>query len=348
MTDAARTTLRDVAARAGVSATTVSRVLAENYPVAEATRRRVLRAIEELDFVANTHARALRGQGTPSLAFVLRDVRCPEYAAAAQGAQEEAARHGRLCLICTTGGDPARELAVIRQMREHGASAVILIGGVHKDDPYRDRMVEAARALDAVGSRLVFCGRPRLEEALPLTVVDYDNEGGAYRATNHLLANGHRRIAIVGGDPLCSVGAGRFDGFFRALADGGVPPDPALVRTGVGTYACGYRGTTELLESGHGFSAVFAITDTAAFGVLAALTDAGLRVPEDVSVVGYDNLEFSPTVRPGLTTVHVPHEELGRVAVRLALRSGPRGERTPRHVVFDTHVVVRDSVARRA
>lgn len=341
------TTLRDVAAHAGVSVATVSRVLAENYPVAPATRKRVLRAVNELNFVANTHARALRGMVTRTVAFVLNDVRGQSFAAAAQGAQEEAAQSGRLCLICTTQGDPERELAVIRLMREQGAEAVILIGGAVEDAAYRARMTEVAHALDAVGSRLVFCGRPPLGPDLPLTVVEYDNEGGAYAVTTQLLANGHRKIVMLGGDPRHSTTAGRRDGYRRALADFGVEPYLEPEQPDEFSRAAGYRRTRELLDSGVEFSAIFACTDVVAAGVLAALADAGKRVPEDVSIVGYDDIDLASDLRPQLTTVHVPYEELGRTAVRLALRRRqPDAERAEQHMVLGTHVVVRKSVAR--
>src|SRR5438094_210698 len=136
---ARRATLRDVAEHAGVSVATVSRVLAGNYPVAVSTRQRVLRAARDLQYVANTHARALAGVVTQTVAFVLNDVRGQSFAYAAQGVEEEAARRGRLCLVCTTQGDPERELAVVRLMREQGAAAVILIGGVVDDEEYRSR-----------------------------------------------------------------------------------------------------------------------------------------------------------------------------------------------------------------
>src|SRR5258706_8140069 len=129
-------TLDDVAARANVSPATASRVLAGNYPVAPATRQRVLRAVRELNYVANTHARALAGVKTETVAFVLNDVRSPAFAEAAYGVEQEAARGGRLCLLGCTHGDPDRELAFVRLMREQRAAAVILIGGVvhtHQD-----------------------------------------------------------------------------------------------------------------------------------------------------------------------------------------------------------------------
>lgn len=171
------TTLRDVAVRAGVSIATVSRVLAGNYPVAAKTRERVRRAVDELDYVVNTHARALAGVRTETIAFVLNDVRGPSFSAAAYGVEREATLRGRLCLICTTDGDQDRELAFLGLMREQRASAVILIGGVRDDAQYRARYTDIAHGLHSAGSRLVLCGRPALGPDVPATTVEYDNEG---------------------------------------------------------------------------------------------------------------------------------------------------------------------------
>lgn len=341
-----QTTLADVASQAGVSTATVSRVLAENYPVAPATRLRVLRAVRELNYVANTHARALAGVDTRPVAFILDDVRGSAFAHAAQGVEQEAARRGRLCLVCTTQGDPERELAVVKLMREHGAAAVILIGGVVDSGRYRARMAEFARSLDAAGSRLVLCGRPPLGDAVPATVVEYDNEGGAYAVTSHLLANGHRRILFLGGDPNHSTTAGRLAGYHRALTDFGVP-DPGLVERAEFSRAQGYQHTLDRLRAGPDFTAIFAATDVIAAGALGAITDSGLRVPDDISLVGYDDIELASDVRPKLTTVHVPYEDLGRTGVRLALELHEgKATESAQHVLLGTHVVLRQSVGR--
>jgi LacI family transcriptional regulator len=340
-------TLRDVAELAGVSMATVSRVLADNYPVAQRTRQRVLRAIRELDYVANTHARALRGRGTPTVAFVLNDVRGASFAQVAHGVEEEAARRGRICLICTTQGDPVRELSVVRTMREQGAGAVILIGGVVDDAAYREQMTAIAHSLDASGSRLVLCGRPPLGPGVPATCVEYDNEGGAYAVVSRLLAQGHRRVLILGTDPRGSTTAsGRLSGYRRALADFDTPFDETLVHPAEFTRAEAYERMRERLRAGRDFTAVFAVTDTVAAGALAALTDAGISVPDDVSLVGYDDVDPATDLRPRLTTVHVPYEELGRTAVRLALglREGEVSS-AEQHAMLGTHVVVRDSTA---
>jgi len=131
---ARRATIRDVAAAAGVSIATVSRILGGTYPSAPATRTRVLRAVRDLDYVANAHARALSGVTSKTIAIIINSVVSPSYAHVAQGVQTQAAQHGRLCLIGTTGGDAGRELATVRLMREEHADAVILVGNVVADD----------------------------------------------------------------------------------------------------------------------------------------------------------------------------------------------------------------------
>ncbi|NDZ98297.1 LacI family transcriptional regulator, partial [Streptomyces sp. SID10116] len=155
-----RVTIREVAARAGVSVATVSRVLAGNYPTSTASRAKVLRAVKDLDYVANAHARALAGAGRKTIAVLMFDVVGAFYAQVAQGVEMEAAQRGRLTLVASTGSDPARELALVQMMREQAAEAVMLVGGVVQDDEYRQRMARYAEALAAAGSRLVLCGRP--------------------------------------------------------------------------------------------------------------------------------------------------------------------------------------------
>jgi LacI family transcriptional regulator len=341
-------TLNDVASHAGVSSATVSRVLAGNYPVKAATRQRVLRAVRELNYVANTHARALAGVKTDTVAFFLNDVRSPAFAQAAYGVEQEAARRGKLCLLGCTHQDAERELAFVTLMREQQAAAVILIGGIVDDESYRDRMAHIARSLTAAGSQLVLCGRPPLGDEVPAIVVEYDNEAGAYAATSHLLSHGHRRILYLTGRVGHTTSVGRLSGYRRALADFGIPADPALVLHGDFSRESGYQRADRQLRLDRDFTAVFAETDEIAAGALDALHEAGLRVPQDVSLVGYDDIALARDLRPQLTTVHVPYEELGRTAVRMALDgAGPR-QGGARRAVLGTHVVVRGSVTRPA
>ena len=339
-----RPTIRDVASLAGVSVPTVSRVLAGNYPVAPATRAKVLRAMRELDYVVNAHARALAGATTKTVAFVVDDVTGPFYAYIARGVEQQAASEGRLCLLCTTHGDPERELAVVELMREQQAEAVIVVGGAWNTGDREERVAYFARALDKAGSRLVLCGRPSLGKDVPTTTVHYDNEGGSHAMTSHLLSAGHRTISYLGRIPGLSTTDERVAGFRRAHAEYGVELDESLIIPGDFSKAAGFRLTRELLAERPDVTAVFAATDMVAAGVIKAVQREGLRVPQDVSVVGFDDIPLASDLTPALTTVHVPHEQLGREAVRMSLH---RGEPTVAdEIVLGTHIVVRDSVAR--
>ncbi len=340
-----RSTIREVADRAGVSVATVSRILTGGYPAAPATRARVMRAVKELDYVANAHARALAGTPSKSVAIVLNSVISPHYAHVAQGVEAQAAAEGRLCLIGTTGGEPEREFAMVKFMREQHAEAVILVGNVVADEKYRERMSRYAHALAAIGSRLVLCGRPSLGPDVPAVVVEYDNAGGAFAATSHLLSAGHERILFLGRRAGYTTAEGRLAGYRRALDAHRVPYDPALEVEGTMHWHEGYRMMKERLAAGApDFTAVFCLNDLIAGGAYRALRERGLQVPDDVSMVGFDDLP--PSLDLDLTTVHLPHEEVGRTAVRLALEHEARGG-TPRHVTLGTHLVVRDSVRSR-
>ncbi|NUS00553.1 MAG: LacI family DNA-binding transcriptional regulator [Kribbellaceae bacterium] len=341
-------TLADVAAHAGVSPATVSRVLAGNYPVSRSANQRVMRSIRELNYAANTHARALAGVQSKTIAFILADVRGQSFADAAHGVEQEASRRGWLSLIGTSQGEAARELALVQLMREQRAGAVILIGGVTNESADdRARMTELARSLHASGSLLVLCGRPPLGDDVPTAVIEYDNEPGAYAMTSHLLSQGHRRILFLAGPERQSTSEQRLSGHRRALQDYGVPDDGSLVEHGVFTRASGYQLTKRRLVAGQDFTAVFAATDVVAAGVYAAAAEFNLNVPGDLSVVGYDDVELAQDLRPRLTTVHVPYEELGRTAAKIALDSAHQQPGwTGDHRLFTTHVVVRNSVSR--
>lgn len=352
--DRRRVTIREVAVRAGVSVATVSRVLAGNYPTSAAARAKVLRAVKDLDYVIDGRARALAGTGPKTVAVIVSMVDSLFYAAVAQGVEQEAAAQGRLCMVCNHGGDVARELALVQMMREQRAEIVVLVGGAVEDEPYRARLMDYARGLAAAGSRLVLCGRPAPSPDMPVTVVEYDNEAGAYAVVSHLLSAGHRRILYMGTMPGHSTVEPRVSGYRRALADHGLGPEhQRIAGAGLGR-ARGYAAMRGLLAECDGkpdFTAVFAGDDLAAAGAMAAMRERGLRTPEDISVVGYNNDSVAQDLNPPLTTVNIPSTELGRWAVRFALAEdtaapgAARGTAQTRHVL-GTHIVLRESVRR--
>jgi LacI family transcriptional regulator len=336
-----RPTIRDVARAAGVSVATVSRALSGDYPVSSTTRGRIQRAVRDLDYVVNAHARALSGATSKVVAILMKETVTPFYAHIAAGVEAEAAEHGRLCLVCTTHGDADRELEIIKLMREQHADAVILVGGVVENEEYRDRMKRYAIGLADAGSKLVTCARPSLGPDIPAISVEYDNVGGAYAATSHLLSAGHRRILMLAGPDGFTTSDQRVVGYRNALAAYKIAVDPQLISHGDMGRDGGYDRTRELLGRGVEFTGIFAGNDNSAAGAIAALRDNGKRVPEDVSIIGFDDVPLAGDLNPPLTTVHLPHEELGRTAVRMALQSNGSGRQ---HVMLGTHIVVRDSV----
>ncbi|MBR7828863.1 LacI family DNA-binding transcriptional regulator [Actinospica sp. MGRD01-02] len=322
---------------------TVSRVMTGSQPVSADRRARVLRAVDDLDYVVNSHARSLSGTAIEMVAIVLEDITGPSFAAVARGVEQEAAARGRLSLICATHGDPEQELRMVDLMHRQHAAAVILVGAAQDSEYYRVRTARYARSLDSVGSRLVLCGRPPLEEGIPATVVEYDNENGAFAAVSHLLSAGHRKILALPGAEHYSTAEGRLAGYRRALEAHGVGFDPKLVIRGDYTRASGEQAARRLLAEHPEVTAVFAGSDEVALGLMDVAREAGTSLPDRLSIVGYDDVPAAGAVFPKLTTVHVPYEQMGRTAVRLALERFGAGAED--RVVLGTHLKVRASVA---
>ncbi|WP_433440938.1 LacI family DNA-binding transcriptional regulator [Nonomuraea sp. CA-141351] len=348
MTEPSLATMADVAKRAGVSSATVSRVINGNYPVSATTRQRVEQAIAELGYVANAHARALAGVTNRTVGIIINDLVDPFYAYIARGVEREATKHGRLCMVCCTQGSHDQELALIDLLHEQRADAVILVGGAYEDRAYAAQVARRARALHVSGATLVLCGRPPLGEDVPTKVVEYDNEGGAFAITDYLIMQGHRKIAFVGGPPSLSTTIARLAGHRRALRFRGLPYDKSLIHTGQLNRRFGYDKIRALLAERLDFTAVFCANDAVAAGAMQALELAGIAVPESISVVGYDDVPIAQELRPQLTTVRIPLEEMGRQAVRLGLDVADDNDylmpvQTTARV--GTNIVVRASVA---
>ena len=340
-------TIADVAARAGVSTATVSRTLNSDYPVALRTKEKVLAAAKALGYTANAHARALASSSTHTVGIILNDVVDPFFSYVARGVEMEAAASQRLCIIAAAHGSTDRELELIDRMREQRADAVIVVGGSFNDPTARRETAKRAAALANIGSVLVLCGRPPLGPGTPAKVVGYDNEGGAFAVTEHLIERGHRRILYLGGPHGLSTTIDRLAGYRRALRLHGIDPVEELIHEGAFGRRFGNTRMREILQTDLDYTAVFAANDLVAAGALQALTDAGVRVPEDVSLVGYDDIPQSFELNPQLTTVHVPLEEMGRTAVRVALAktADAFGRHDEDETIVGTRVVARQSVA---
>jgi LacI family transcriptional regulator len=325
-------TLADVAARARVSPATVSRVLNGNYPVAASTRERVLRAVDELDYVLNGPASSLAAATSDLVGILVNDIADPFFgimAGAAQteiGGQEGTGRGGgeKLAVVCNTGGSPERELTYLTLLQRQRAAAVILTGGALEDPGHIEAMTAKLGRLADAGTRIVLCGRPSLpgSDAVVASLA-FDNRGGGRRLTEHLISLGHRRIGYVAGPAERTTTRHRLEGHRAAMAAAGLGGDAAeqerLTVHGPYDRRSGYDATLELLRRDPDLTAIVAANDTVALGACAALRDQGLRIPQDISVAGFDDLPFSADAVPSLTTVRLPLFEAGARAGRLAM-----------------------------
>ncbi|MFJ6655954.1 LacI family DNA-binding transcriptional regulator [Streptomyces sp. NPDC091377] len=317
-------TLADVAARAQVSPATVSRVLNGNYPVAAATRERVLKAVDDLDYVLNGPASALAAATSDLVGILVHDIADPFFGIMASAIQSEIGGPGgraggeRLAVVCNTGGSPERELTYLTLLQRQRAAAVVLTGGAVEDPEHGAAVAGKLRRLAEAGTRVVLCGRPAMPDT-DAVALPFDNRGGARELTDHLLSLGHRRLGYIAGPPDRTTTRHRLEGHHAALDAAGVAEDARWTVHGDYDRRSGYEATRELLSVAGGLTAVVAANDSIALGACAALRDAGLRVPEEVSVVGFDDLPFSGDAVPALTTVALPLTEAGARAGRIAM-----------------------------
>ncbi len=319
-----------VAARAGVSPSTVSRILNGTAVVSEAKKAAVDEAIAALGFVPNPVARGLAGGRTLSIGVISQAIDSPFYGAALRGIEMELGAAGYSPLFVSGHWQAKEEARCIDVLRSRRVDGLIVLTG---------RLADSALRAVARAMPVVVTGRSL--KAPNLLSMDFDNREGARQAAQHLLDLGHRRIAYIGGDPEHPDAAERRQGYRLALEGAGLRPDPSLVLAGDFTEHSGLAAVERLLDSGTRFSAIATANDQMAFGAVLGLHRRGLRVPQDVSVVGFDDIAGALYMVPPLTTVHNPIQEIGQLAARamLALLAGER----PRIEVPAPRLVARES-----
>jgi DNA-binding LacI/PurR family transcriptional regulator len=329
-------TLDEVAALAGVSRATVSRVLNDSPSVSRKARGRVERAIAELGYVPNRAARSLRTRRTELIALVFYE---PESRVTTDPVLGGMIR-GIGNALASTQFQPV--LLMISNQAQHDRVERYLLGGdvdgvllvsMHGDDPLTRTLVQAEVPT-------VLSGRPM--GPTTISYVGADNRGGAREAVAYLIGRGRQRIATVAGPQEMCAGVDRLDGYHDALRAVGRAADEALIEVGDFTDEGGERAMRRLLARGPAPDAVFAANDLMAVGALRALKAAGLRVPEDVALVGFDDSETARHCDPQLTTVHQPIEEQGRQMVQRLLAT-IAGDTHGVGVILDTELVIRQS-----
>jgi LacI family transcriptional regulator len=315
-------TLRDVAAAAGVHPSTASRALnpSQRATVNSMTATRVLEAARKLGYQPNSLARGLRLNRTFTIGMLIPDLRNPLFPPIARGIEDRLAPEGYILVLANTSYDAERERSIVEMIGTRRVDG-LLLATAERSYPLLDELIGAGIPVVLVN---------RVTDNAPVSSVAGDEHVGIGLAVRHLVALGHRRIAYVGGAPSYSTGLLRYQGFVSWMQSEGLTPDPDLIRicSWFGQEQ-GHEACAALLDQDAGFTAIVAGNDLMAFGCYAALRDRGLRVPEDVSVVGYDDIPFADGFAPPLTTVRVPLYEIGVTAAELILDAIHRPEVRP-------------------
>jgi LacI family transcriptional regulator, galactose operon repressor len=326
-----KATVYTVAEHAGVSIATVSRTLAGSRKVSPATRQRVMQAIESLNFEPNPSARRLAYMKTETIALVFPDISGPFYSTVIRGVEQESGRHNHNVLIYGTHGKESSG-RYLRTLSSKVDGLIIMARSVDEDSLW---------SLERQGVPFVLLGHSNGQ--LQCSTISVDNEAGAYKAAAHLLGHGHQRIGIITGPENSPDNRGRLQGYQKALRDAGISLPQNMVIPGNFKYEEGQIAIRRLLESNPRPTAVLAANDEMAIGAMDAARQRSLRVPEDLAVIGFDDIQMSALTHPPLTTVRQPMQLLGEAAVTLLFDRLHSSNGLPRHEVLDTELVIRQS-----
>ncbi len=304
-----RVTIDDVAKLAGVSYQTVSRVINNKPYVSETTRQRVQEVIAETGYRPSPIARSLVTARTATIGLVVPDISNPYFSAIARGVEQVAYSKNYNVLLCNTGEDASRELEVLHALDERYVDGVIVCGLREEDALLQEALVHFRAA--------VLVNRRFADETIPAIVVD-DVLGG-YLATQHLLQMGHTAVGFIAGPTTSYSGAKRLQGYEKALTEAGLERQIDWVQHCPPTVVGGQLATQTLLANHPEITALFCYNDLVAVGALRDCAAVGRRVPQDMAIVGYDDIMLATLVSPPLTSCHVPRVEMGSQAVSMLL-----------------------------
>jgi len=329
-------TIADVAERAGVSVSTAARVLSGSGYAGEQTRQRVLKAADELGYVANRIARSLRLRHTNMIGLLIADVENSFYSVIAKGVESICKEAGYHVILCNSNDDPDEEKEYLTVLEGIRVDGLIITPTSHNR-----RLLHRLRQ-----KGIVIVQMDRTVQGFRSDAILVDNEAGAANAIAHLVAAGHTRIGILTGPLDVTTGRERLRGYERALQEHGIDPHASLVRTGSFRRDRAIQAAKELITAEPRPTAIFAANNILAEACLLALAELGLRVPRDLSLVAFDDTPWMSMINPPITTVRQPTPDMAQSGAELLLRRlRSQSAAPPATMVFNTELVVRGSVA---
>ncbi len=328
-------TMKEVAQRAGVSVTSVSHVLNGTRFVSEDARQRIESAIRELAYVPSAVARSLKHNVTHTVGMMIPNSSNPYFAEVLRCIEDRCFGEGYNVILCNSDDDPHKQGIYLRVLAERRIDGLIVVSS-GEDAALPELLAELSIPLVLVDREV---------DQVNCDLVEVAHMQGGYLATRHLLSQGHRQIACIGGREDLAPSRERIAGWRLAMGEGGTPPSDHLLLRGDFTSRGGYEAMHALLRQPKRPSAVFVCNDLMAIGAMCAAYEAGLRVPDDLSVIGFDDIELASFASPPLTTVAQPKQSIGALAVDMLLER-IRGKRSePRRVVLQPELRIRASTA---
>ncbi len=328
-------TLKDIAREAGVSTTTVSRALNNKNDISISTKQRILKLAKEMGYTPNAIARGLKIKQTQTVGVAIADISDPFFAPIVKGIEKAAHQEGYHIILCDTDEDYKKEEEALRTLIEKRVDG-LLVTPAQTD--YKDITELKRRKIP-----FVLLGRHFNFELFETDYVATDDIEGAFSATTYLIKKGHKRILFINGPDYVSSAKERLAGYKRALLEAGIGIDQSLIRKGGIKMEDGYKIMKEELKKSLNFTAVFAYSDFVALGVIKALKEAHLKIPRDIAVVGYDDIEVAAFLEVPLTTVRIPKYELGVEGFKLLKRKIANEISSPQKVILPTELIIRKS-----
>lgn len=328
-------TMKHIAAEAGVSLGTVSHVMSNNAPVRPALRRRVMEAVRNLGYQPSSLARDLRRNKTSIIGMVIPDITNPFFPAVVRGVEDVAYQNSFRLILCNTDDDSGKEQFYLRELYSYRVAGVVLIPTANS------HIVDLAATQPNVP---VICldRRPSDWDGDSVAV---DNVHGAFAATAHLTKLGHKTIALITGSQQLDTAAARLEGFREAIGKVKLEVAAEYIQEGRFDRLSGYEKTRILLQQRPRPTAIVCSNDLVAIGALSALREAGLKCPQDVSIVGFDDIEVSELTDPPLTTVFQPGYQMGAKGAALLIKRIRGDAEPPQKIVLPTELKLRNSVA---
>ena len=331
-------TIKEIAERAGVSIGTVSNVLNELPTVREAARKRVLKAIADLGYQPSLLGRALRKDKTNMIVMIVPDITNPFFPGAVRGAEDVAFEHDFRLVLCNSDNSFAKEATYMREMRTYRPSGLIIVPAD------LSKGTDEAKAYLKAGAGVVYMDRiPAKWQGDSVTSA---HEEGAYQATKHLIALGHKQIATIAGPQTGTSAQARLKGFMRAMHEAKLRIPQNYIQHAEFIKSAGHEKAVQLLRTKPRPTAIFAANDLIAFGVLAAMREEGLHCPDDISLVGFDNLDDSDATVPTLSTVDQFVYQLGARAAKTVIDRVRGDNGGARKIVLQPELRLKESTAK--